>query len=106
MGTEAHAIRPNACAIRVRRGALWLHTCRRAVSTPPKWSATPPSSKQESGWPSACRARQMRAARMGGRSEDRGLPVGDRAGHGGAYGVRGSAWELNLRAGQGVPPGL
>ena len=39
---------------------------------------------------------------MGGRSEDRGLPVGDRAGHGGAYGVRGSAWELNPRAWQRV----
>ena len=42
MGTEAHAIRPNACAIRVRRGALWLHTCRRAETYSSRWSATPP----------------------------------------------------------------
>ena len=85
----AHAMRPKACAIRVDRGARWLNTCQRIATTPPKWSATPPSSFEDLVSPSRRKRRPYRTACMGGRLEDAGLPVGGRADRGGSHGA---AW--------------
>ena len=103
MGTEAAVFRPNACVFRVGPDARWFHTRIWRLPTRQAWSAHRQRSKQESAWSSVRRARRMRAAHMGGRLEDPGLPVGGRTRHGGSYGVRGSAWELKPRAWQRVP---
>ena len=68
----AHGIGPNACAIRVDRGARWLNTCQRPSSSFPKWSATFPSSFEDLVSPSRRKRRPYRAVFMVGCSGNDG----------------------------------
>ena len=104
--TEARGPRPNACAraSSEARRSVAPHLPTRAETLLPRGGPrlSPVRTKNLIGRLSACRARRMRAAFMGGSSGKRGAVVQGRTRRGGSHGVRGSAWELNPRAWQRV----
>ena len=75
MGCAVLGIGPNACGIRPRLGAHWLHTCRGQVSWPRIMSDRPRRSSLESAPPRRRRSVPTKSRRMWRRGGGGGTPM-------------------------------